>query len=116
MPEVNGIYEDTQVQVNGACIFRHTVLSDHLLSREQAGDRFGWVIGASRRPLYGIRTNDDVLECPNVDWRPLKGTKPAPLVEGFSSLADASLRIVEVWCEEAEHLVNDGRFRHAAEV
>lgn len=28
-------------------------MSDHLLSRERAGDRHGWLIGANRRILYG---------------------------------------------------------------
>lgn len=111
---MDGLYEDTQVTVNGTPIFRHQVFSNQLLSREKAGERFGWVIGASGRPLYGVRT--DSSECPKNRWRAFKGEQPAPLVEGFSSVADASTRLCEVWCQEADRLVNSGKFRSAAEV
>lgn len=111
--EVNGIYLDTQVKAFGAPIFRHSVMSDHLLSRERAGDRHGWLIGANRRILYGVRTEEAV--CPKSGWRGFKGEGPAPRVEGFSSVADASRRLVEVWCDMAESLVRGGLFRQAAD-
>lgn len=112
--EVNGMYQDIQVEAHGAPIFRHIVMSDQLLAREPAGDRFGWLIGANRRPLYGVRT--EAKKCPSTGWRAFKGERPAPVVEGFASVADASQRLAQVWCEEAEDLVSQGRFRHAAEV
>jgi len=114
LAEVDGLYQDTQVACHGASIFRHQILSNQLLSREKAGERFGWLIGASGRPLYGVRT--ETLECPKTKWRAFKGEQPAPLVEGFSSVADASARLCEVWCQEADRLVNTGKFRSAAEV
>eukprot|EP00933_Yihiella_yeosuensis_P073555 TRINITY_DN82261_c0_g1_i1.p1 TRINITY_DN82261_c0_g1~~TRINITY_DN82261_c0_g1_i1.p1 ORF type:complete len:454 (+),score=100.72 TRINITY_DN82261_c0_g1_i1:25-1362(+) len=113
-PEVNGLYEDTGVQAHGAAIFRHSVMSDQLLAREPAGDCIGWLIGANRRPLYGIRT--DALLCPKDGWRTFKGIRPAPVVEGFGSLADASVKYAEVLCQEAEAFVQAGKFRLATEV
>jgi len=112
--EVNGMYEDTQLEAHGAPIFRHTVMSDQLLAREPCGDRYGWLLGANRRPLYGIRT--ELIEFPKTGWRAFKGQKPAPTVEGFSSVADASHRLAEVWCAEAEALVDQGKFRVAADI
>merc|ERR1719487_722625 len=56
------------------------------------------------------------MTCPKQGWRAFKGERPAPVVEGFSSIADASMRLSEVWCEEAEGLNNSGKFRQAAEV
>lgn len=113
--EIDGLYEDTKLEQHGAAIFRHSVMSDQLLSREAAGDRFGWVLGANRRVLYGCRT--EKAECPKSGWRAFKGERPAPrLVEGFSSVADAARRLSELWCEEAESLVAEQRFRPAAEV
>lgn len=113
-PEVNGVYLDTHVEAHGTPIFRHSVMSDQLLARELCGERFGWLIGANRRPLYGIRT--EANECPKKGWRAFKGEPPAPSVEGFGSPADASQRLVQVWCEEADGLVSEAKFRHAAEV
>mmetsp|Transcript_43587 Transcript_43587/g.98341 ORF Transcript_43587/g.98341 Transcript_43587/m.98341 type:complete len:436 (+) Transcript_43587:77-1384(+) len=112
--EVNGLYQDTHLEVHGAQIFRHSVMSDQLLARERCGETLGWLIGANRRPLYGVRT--EKVECPKTGWRAFKGEKPAPIVEGFSSIADASQRLAQVWCEEAEGLVAEQRFRHAGEV
>lgn len=112
--EVNGLYEDTKVKAHGTPIFRHVVLSTTLLAREPQGCRTGWLIGVNRRPYYGIRTDSE--RCPAVGWRPFKGQAPAPRVEGFASLGDACLRLAEAWCEEAEALNDQGRFKMAAEV
>mmetsp|Transcript_6507 Transcript_6507/g.16153 ORF Transcript_6507/g.16153 Transcript_6507/m.16153 type:complete len:432 (-) Transcript_6507:5-1300(-) len=112
-PEANGLYVDIHIEAFGAPIFRHTVMSDLLLARERAGERHGWLIGANRRPLYGVRTEE--TKCSQSGWRSFKGEKPAPAVEGFSSLADAARRLAEVWCQEAESLANEGKFRLAAE-
>ncbi|CAE8626705.1 unnamed protein product, partial [Polarella glacialis] len=113
-PEINGLYEDTGVQTHGAAIFRHSVLADQLLAREKCGEAMGWLIGVSRRPLYGLRT--DALQCPATGWKALKGRGPAPSVEGFSSSADACLRLAAVWCEEAEALVREQKFKQGAEI
>jgi len=113
LPEVNGIYTDTHVEAFNAPIFRHLVMSDHLLARECADKRHGWLIGANRRPLYGRRT--EKTSCPKAGWRAFKGEEPSPTVEGFSSIAEASQRLAEVWCQEAESLANGGHFRRAAE-
>merc|ERR1719162_1342221 len=112
--EVNGIYLQTGHENNEAPIFRHSVQKDQLLSREKSGERYGWLLGASSRPLYGVRTEE--FSCCERRWRTFKGEKPAPLVEGFSSVVDASLRFSEVLCQEAEVLSDEGKFRHAAEV
>jgi len=112
--EINGMYQDTHLECQGALIFRHSVMSDQLLSRERCGERLGWLIGSNRRPLYGVRT--DKVECPKTGWRAFKGEAPPPIVEGFSSIADAAQRLAQVWCEEADALVAEERFRHAADV
>lgn len=112
--EVNGIYSETTTEYNDVPIFRHSVLSDQLLSRETHGGHFGWLIGSSRRPLYGIKSDD--LTCPSRGWRVFKGEQPAPLVEGFSSLADAAQRLSEIWLQDAAEFVSRGKFTHAAEV
>lgn len=112
--EVNGLYQDTTHEVHGMPIFRHSVMSDQLIAREKVGERYGWLIGANRRPLYGIRTEDKT--CPKSGWRAFKGEKPAPLVEGFTSVAEACQRLAQVWCEEAEDVAAQGKFRLAAEV
>jgi len=112
--EVDGLYLDTGVQAHGVPIFSHSVMDDTLLAREPCGQRLGWLIGANRRPLYGIRT--DATQCPASGWRAFKGETPAPRVEGFASVADACLRLAKAWCEEAEELIKDGRFRLASEV
>jgi len=114
LQEINGIYEDTQLKNNDVPIFRHVLIGDQLLSREKSGERYGWLIGASHRPLYGIRTEE--MNCPRRRLRCFKGEKPAPLAEGFSSVADASLRLCEVWCQEAEVFANERQFRQAAEI
>mmetsp|Transcript_7409 Transcript_7409/g.19994 ORF Transcript_7409/g.19994 Transcript_7409/m.19994 type:complete len:438 (+) Transcript_7409:50-1363(+) len=113
-PEVNGLFTDIQVEAFDAPIFRHHIMSDVLLARERFGERHGWLIGANRRPLYGIRTES--TSCPKSGWRAFKGDAPAPHVEGYSSIADASQRLTQVWCEEAEDLANQGKHRLAAEV
>lgn len=113
-PEVNGLYQDTHLELCCSRIFRHTLLGDHLLSRERHGERHGFLIGASRRPLYGVRT--EALDCPQTGWRSFKGASPAPRVEGFSTLAEAATRLADIWCQDAEDLVNEGKFRRAADV
>eukprot|EP00927_Polykrikos_kofoidii_P064000 TRINITY_DN5896_c0_g1_i1.p1 TRINITY_DN5896_c0_g1~~TRINITY_DN5896_c0_g1_i1.p1 ORF type:complete len:453 (+),score=78.77 TRINITY_DN5896_c0_g1_i1:46-1404(+) len=113
-PEIDGIYEDAHVQVFGAPIFRHTAFRTHLLSREKWGERHGWLLGANRQPFYGART--EALDCPKVDWRAFNGKQPAPTVEGFSSLADACLRLADVWCLEADRLAEQSSLRQAADV
>lgn len=116
VPETNGIYVDTQLEHNGARIFRHQLLGERLLSRERAGERLGWVLGAARKPLYGLRSEEPA--CPSgAAWRPLAGAAPpAPTVEGFTSLADASARYCEVLCQEGEVLRAEGHYSPAAEV
>ncbi|CAJ1460302.1 unnamed protein product [Effrenium voratum] len=112
--QVNGLYQDTGVQAHQASIFRHSELSDTLLAREPHGTRIGWLIGMNRIPFYGIRTESQ--QCPAIGWRPFKGEAPAPRVEGFATAADACLRLAEVWCQDAEALNDQGRFKVAAEV
>lgn len=114
LPEVDGIYRDTNVQCHGAAVFQHSMLENQLLAREPCNGRFGWLLGASRRPLYGNRTEE--LRAPKDGWRAMKGRRPAPRVEAFSSVADASLRLLEIWSGEAEGLLGQGKFRAAADV
>jgi len=102
-PEVNGIYKNIGLESFGAPIFRHVEVAEQLMSREKWGERNGWLLGANRRPLYGVRT--ELKKCPKTGWRAFNASTPAPVVEAFSSLADASLRITEVWCREADELV-----------
>mmetsp|Transcript_11226 Transcript_11226/g.25213 ORF Transcript_11226/g.25213 Transcript_11226/m.25213 type:complete len:489 (+) Transcript_11226:73-1539(+) len=109
----DGLYQDTGLALLGAPIFRHSALGDHLLARERCGERHGWVLGASGRPLYGIRT--DALECPESGWRPFGGDAPAPRVQGFSSTADASIRFCDVLCEQAEACSCAGHLRRAVD-
>jgi len=45
----------------------------------------------------------------------MNGMAPSPLVEGFSTLSEASHRVVTLRIEEAERLSDKGRFRHAAD-
>merc|ERR1719181_515827 len=107
-PEVNGLYLDSHLEACYAPIFRHNVMSDQLLARERCGEQYGWLIGANRRPLYGVRT--EAKECPKKGWRAFKGEAPAPVVEGFGSVVDASQRLAQVWCEEAEDIAGQGKF------
>jgi len=111
--EVNGLYLDAGVQAHGAPIFRHTEHGRTLLAREPHGNRIGWLIGVDRCPYYGIRTDD--ARCPAKGWRPFKGEGPAPRVEGRADLAEASLCLAQAYCDEAEALSDQGRFRVAAE-
>jgi hypothetical protein len=48
--------------------------------------------------------------------RCFQGEKPAPRVEGFSSVADASMRLCDIWSQDADAFVNDRQFKQAAEI
>lgn len=111
--EMNGLYLDMQVEAFGAPIFRHTLMSSNLLSRELAGERHGWLLGANRRPFYGVRTEE--LKCPSSGWRTGRGENPAPSVESFTTVAEATAKLRQLWCQEGEKLNAEGKFRQAAD-
>ncbi|CAK0823457.1 unnamed protein product [Prorocentrum cordatum] len=113
-PDANGVYASTGVEAHGTAIFRHVAVKSGLLARERCGDRLGWLVGAGRRPLYGVRTEAE--RCPQRGWRTFRGDAPAPAVEGFPSLEEACLRLAQVWQEEGELLESQGSMRRSAEV
>eukprot|EP00747_Dinoflagellata_sp_TGD_P167509 gnl/TRDRNA2_/TRDRNA2_192028_c0_seq1.p1 gnl/TRDRNA2_/TRDRNA2_192028_c0~~gnl/TRDRNA2_/TRDRNA2_192028_c0_seq1.p1 ORF type:complete len:452 (+),score=93.42 gnl/TRDRNA2_/TRDRNA2_192028_c0_seq1:75-1358(+) len=97
-PQANGIYKATAKDYCEAPIYEHLTHGEILkITREphtnpKTGQvKHGWLLGLSKKPLYGRPTEDLFVVSKNdakPGWKNFNGALPLPTVQGFANLVD----------------------------